>query len=292
MRLGPALAIVVPGLLGASRRPRRSCGTETGPRSTSRRYAASANSVTPISCTPVSPVARHSAMALRTASSKRASDGMGSRALDQPLRRVDEQSRRIAGRVLHDDAPGRIRRVARDARLAERARVDPRRVTIDAHQRHRGARRRAIDGGLRREARPRPEVLVPPAAADPLAWRAGARRRLHDARDRLLRRDAANVERESSTREIHQVPVRVDQARQHGAPAEIESGSPGGALTSPPGRRTRRGHRVRPACRRPCRVVQRVDARIGENGHPANALSAVGAVAVARVTTSPRRRRC
>ena len=43
-----------------------------------RRYDASAKSVTPISCRPVSPAARHSAMAARTASSKRASDGSGS----------------------------------------------------------------------------------------------------------------------------------------------------------------------------------------------------------------------
>jgi hypothetical protein len=88
------------------------------------------------------------------------------------------------------------------------------------------------------------------------------------------------------------VAVGVDQPGQHGSAAEIERRLPGRRVDIAPAadkcdaaiaHDERVGHRVA--------LVERVDARVGEDRHPANVLCVVSGVAVAEITTSPRRRR-
>ena len=104
--------------------------------------------------------------------------------------------------------------------------------------------------------------------------------------------DAADVERHAPARQVHEMAVGIDQPGQHGPPAEIERRLPGRRVDvalpadecdAAIAHDERIGHRVA--------LVERMDARVGEDGHPAKALRAVGGVAVAAITTSPRRRR-
>jgi hypothetical protein len=86
--------------------------------------------------------------------------------------------------------------------------------------------------------------------------------------------------------------VGIDQPRQHGPPAEIERRLPGCRVDvahHPDKCDTAVSHDEGIGDR--AALVECMNTRIGEDGHPAKSLSAAGGFSVGAITTSPRRRR-
>jgi hypothetical protein len=197
--------------------------------------------------------------------------------LQQRLRGVDQETRRLAALVAHDDAAGRIGRAAIDADRGQRGRVRPRRVPVDAYQRHRMLGRRRVERGLGGEGAAGPEVLIPVAAGDPLAG-GPHRRALADAPgDLVLGRHPAYVEAQPAARQVHEVAVRVHQSRQHRAPAEVVHGLAGvGIDVGPPPDEGHApvAHDQRVGDR--AGGVERVDARVGQEHTVSSALRRPG----------------
>ena len=95
-------------------------------------------------------------------------------------------------------------------------------MAVDAHERDGMIRRDAIERVPGRKARARPQILVPIAPADPFTARESGRALAHAPRGRLLRGGAPQIQRETNTRQVHQVAVRVYEPGQRGAPAEVD----------------------------------------------------------------------
>ena len=142
--------------------------------------------------------------------------------VEQPLCSVHQQPGRLAARIARDEAAVGIGRGALDAGGAQRGRVRPGGVPVDAHERDRMIRRNPIERGPGRKARAGPQILVPVAPADPLATRHSRGALTHAPRGRLLGLGAPQIERETNTRQVHQVPMRIHEAGHRGAPAEVD----------------------------------------------------------------------
>ena len=84
-------------------------------------------------------------------------------------------------------------------------------MPVDAHERDRMIGRDPVERGPGRKARARPQILVPVASADPLAARESGRALGHASRGRLFGVGAPQIQRETNTRQVHQVAVRVDE---------------------------------------------------------------------------------
>ena len=132
-------------------------------------------------------------------------------------------------RVLAQDAAlldHSSRHLERPVGALERRAVHPERVVVLRHQRHRQVRHRAVERLAGR--RLGPVALAPAEAAQPAALR-DASSRLHHAVERLLQRAHALEPRlpqpERPGREVH---VRVGEAGQHAAPAQLDH--PGAGL--------------------------------------------------------------
>jgi hypothetical protein len=195
-------------------------------------------------------------------------DRPGSRldAPDELLGRVDQHSGGLAQSVALEPPSRRIRCAPIDAREPQRCGTRPDRVAVHADQRDRMTGRRAVERRPGGKAGAGPAVLIPSSAGDPRPGWQGRGPRGDALRAGRLRREPRDVERQAKPREVHEVPVRVDQPRQHGAPAEIDLPLPDRRieLPAPPGERDAAGpheERVDDAVL----AVQGVDASVGED---------------------------
>ena len=157
--------------------------------------------------------------------------GLGNGVHHEFLCRVDEDARRPPlvvpdhGAALGRRGRGRVRV---DAGGAERGRVRPGGVPVDAAEPDGPVGERGVEVLTRREgAVAAPVVLVPPAAHDPRALR-HVLGEGHQPLDDLGRRGGPHeVGLEERLAEAHEVGVRVDQAGDDRPPAEVEAGPVG-----------------------------------------------------------------
>ena len=299
--LGPALAGSASHVEASSgRRPPRSCGTGTRPRSTQppvdgERVEVDAHLVD---------AGEALGQALRDGVAHGAVEALVGRRAAPPrwTSRCAVSTRSPVGspRGVADDEAARRDRAcgASMPAAAQRRRVRPGRVAVDADERDRMIRRRAIERGAGRKAPARPEVLVPAAAGDPLAARAVAPRARPRAGRSPPRSRAAQRRASAGPRQVHQVPVRVDEPGQHRAPAEVERWPrPAPALTSArrPANAMRPSRTTSVSTTVP-RGVQRVDPAVGQQHRPvmlhgrprgrrSSFSSAMGSVALSETVT-------
>jgi hypothetical protein len=147
---------------------------------------------------------------------------------DQSLRRLAQQARWLAARVLDDLAARGVRGRAVDAGELHRLRVDERRVAarvaehdgvVGAHGAQRRVQRHAVDVG-RRDARP--FLLVPSASANPLAG-TGARGRVADHADDVVPAAGfGEIEDRLRFAEVGEVAVALDEAGHQQSSRELD----------------------------------------------------------------------
>ena len=172
--------------------------------------------------------------------------------VDQPHGPVDQDSGRLAGRVVEDLTAGRGRGVLGDVGPAESLRVGPSRVPVHPLEPDRPVRRDRVEHGRGREGTARPEALVPASTGDPGV--AGCRRDpgLHSPCDLIERADAAKINLLQAGPQRFHVSVRVDQSRHREVGGPIDDG----------GSRSPEPLDVLPAAHRDDRAVSRGD-RLG-----------------------------
>ena len=141
--------------------------------------------------------------------------------MEQSLGGVDQEPARLAALIARDEAALGVTRGALDAGGSQRGGIGPRGVAVDAHERHRMLGRHAVERGLARESRARPQVLIPVAPADPLAARDARGPLGHVPSRGLLGLGPAEVQRQPHARQVHQMAMGVDQSWQRRAAAEV-----------------------------------------------------------------------
>ena len=151
---------------------------------------------------------------------------------------------------------------------AQRGRVGPTGVAVDALQPHRAIRERGVEIGRAREALFRPVVLVPSATDDPRTRRElyGVFAQARDDVGLVARADQVGADHRRT--EATHVSVRIDQAGHDGRLAGIDA--PGVRILLQ--QRSGLAQREQPALRvvrqrlhlRPCNI-HRVDARGGDH---------------------------
>ena len=134
--------------------------------------------------------------------------------LDQLHRLVDEDAGRLPARHFDPAAHGRLGRRANACR-ADRGAIGPAGMAIDPLQPHRHVADGGVQFGGGGEAAQTPLFLIPAGADDPFAAVIGLRIGT-DLRLRLRQRSRVRqVERDERQAIAHDMPMRVDQARDH-----------------------------------------------------------------------------
>ena len=145
------------------------------------------------------------------------------RVAEVPARLLAQDAGRLALLVELDDTAGDLQ-VA--VRARQGGRVEPERMRVARHQRHRPVGYDLVQRLLGRLDRRRPVAAPPAAAAQPGALRVG--QRLAYARERLVHRpgvlESHLVLRDRPGREVH---VRVGESREYAAPPEVDALRPG-----------------------------------------------------------------
>jgi hypothetical protein len=136
--------------------------------------------------------------------------------LEPPRRFFEEDTGRLpVGVALDEPAVG----LEVAARQRERGRVEPQRVVVLRDQRGRPVARDRVEVVLRRQPGVRPVGVPPAVAADPGALRPA----VTDPRERLVeRRDVIQLDLVLRDRPGGEVHVRVGEARQDAASAEVD----------------------------------------------------------------------
>jgi hypothetical protein len=224
------------------------------PLSRSSRSTSAVSRDTPMSCTAVNPNASSFSCAARTRRSIEARSARGTaRSTRSHASSTNTPVGRRSASSRHAAAGARILRLEGvvDAGELHRARVGEHRVPVDARQQHGMLRRRRAQRSVRRELAARPQVLVPAAAADPGARRL-FRRALADARDHFVEaRCAAQIDRLERIAIAEHVSVRVLQARDGDAAAQIDARESGARRSVRARSRSRPRSRGRRARARP-----------------------------------------
>ncbi len=133
-----------------------------------------------------------------------------------------QNARRLALAVAQDSAVGRVGRLPRDACPLQGQRVDPEQVTILAPQGDGMFGRGGIQRGAGGEVAARPLVLVPAPALNPLARRSLRSALAHQFRHLVLALACGGVNVVGAMGRAEQVDMRVDEAGQHGTPAQVD----------------------------------------------------------------------
>ena len=246
--------------------PLNAANTRSGkrPRPMSRVYDATAARSSPGSCTPVRPLALHSAMTASTAWSKRSSDGGGTserirscaRSIRSPVGspRSSFSIRPPSGSEVWRVMPAR----ASAALLAQVACPSTRTSATGWPGAARSSETRVGKRcpGHRDWSQPRPAIHSPVEAPPP-------RRRPSPRSPPPSGRGEAQLE--AGPGEEHQVTVSVHEPRQHGAPAQVERRLARGRIdvAAPPGER-HAPSRITSESTTDARGVHRVDAPVGQ----------------------------